>query len=120
MGNNPWVYIGVAVLIAVGIIGGVSALVGLAVTFAAKRYSKTVVERFLCEMSGMLPGTDCGECGCQSCRAFADALLTDGRKNICPYVNDGVAEELESCAARFQEILEDPAPPEKRRPRRLK
>ena len=64
----------------------------------------------------MLPGRNCGQCGCENCRNYAEALLNrDLDFDKCPYAAETSPEGLEACVERFWKIANDRAPVEKRR-----
>lgn len=116
MGTNPWTYIGITVLVAAACIIALSALISLTMSIFSKRTVNKTVDSFLWEIESKLPGRNCGECGCESCRVFAETVLNrDLAFDKCPYGAESLPEELEACADRFWKIAEDRAPVEKRR-----
>ena len=117
MGNNPWTYIGVIVVIATVAILGLGALVTVLMSVMSKRTVEGTVKAFLKEIEGMLPGKNCGQCGCESCAQYAHAVLNrDLACDKCPYVEEGKPQTLEACADRFWEIAEYTEPPSKKWP----
>ena len=117
MGNNPWAYIGVIILIATVAILAMAALIAIVMSAVSKRTVAGTVNAFLKELTGMLPGKDCGQCGCESCNAYAHGVLNrEVACDKCPYVQEGTAQALEACADRFWEIAEYTEPPSKKWP----
>ena len=116
MGSNPWTYIGLAVLIGGASIIALSALISFTMALFSRQTVNKTVENYLQELEDMLPGRNCGECGCESCRIYAEALLNrDLDFNKCPYASATSPEALEACVERFWKIANDRAPVEKRR-----
>lgn len=118
MVSNPWIYIiGFSVILVIGILL-VSLLFCLVVAKAATRHSDKIHASFIKEMTDLLPNRDCGQCGFESCAAYADAVLhTQAPEDACPYAKENTAEELENCRTRLQKLLEDPTPPKERKVR---
>ncbi len=64
----------VEILIAVGVLGGMGAILGLVLAAAAKVFA-TPEERKLEQLVEALPGANCGACGYPGCAAYAAAVL---------------------------------------------
>lgn len=115
MGSNPWTYIGIAVLAAAVCIIGLSAIITLIMSLFSNRTVNKTVEDHLRQIEKLLPGRNCGECGCENCRMYAEAALNrDLAFDKCPYGNEGLPEALEACVERFWKIANDRAPVDKR------
>ena len=116
MGTNPWVYIGLAVLIGSVCIIALSALISLIMSLLSNRKVNDTVDKYLRELEGMLPGKNCGQCGCENCRLFAEAALNrDLEFDKCPCGSEQLPQALEECVERFWKIANDRAPVDKRR-----
>ena len=63
-------------------------------------------------MEKLLPGENCGKCGCDSCRAYAERLIRGEEDDItlCTVGGAEVAEKLEACIGDLDQLL---APAEK-------
>lgn len=69
-------------------LGGMGAIAGLGLGFAARKFSVEVDER-LEEVIEALPGINCGACGFAGCRPCAEAInLGDAEVNACPVGGD--------------------------------
>lgn len=72
------------VFIAVATITGIALLAGLALGFASRRLpasNEPLVDR----VDGILPQTQCAQCGYAGCRPYAAAIVNDGEAiNLCP------------------------------------
>ncbi|MBQ6840301.1 MAG: hypothetical protein IJO45_06380 [Oscillospiraceae bacterium] len=116
MGTNPWTFIAIAVFGGAAGIIALSALISLTMSFFSGRTVNKTVDHFLLKLEGKLPGRNCGECGCENCRVYAEALLNrDMDFDKCPYGNQSLPEELEGIVDDFWKIANDRAPVEKRR-----
>lgn len=115
MGTNPWTYIGVAVLIAFVSITALAALISVIMAVVSNRTVNTNVQTFLREIEGMLPGKNCGKCGCKDCAGYAKAVLNREMDcDRCPLATEDAPKALEACADRFWKIAEDREPIKKR------
>lgn len=118
MGTNPWTYIFVFALAIVVFTLLVAVVQSFLISKVAVRYADKTHNSFVKEMTGLLPGKNCGACGYESCAAYAeDVLHTQAPENACPYAKEGTPEALEECRSRLHELLEDPTPPKERKPR---
>lgn len=71
MWDNPWLYVLFLIVLAVLIIMGLSFLVSLIVSVAARRYSAKTRDTYQKRIVALLPCDDCGECGYSGCQEFA-------------------------------------------------
>lgn len=84
----------IQVLIAVGVLGGMGAILG-GVLAAASQLFATDAEVQLERLIEALPGANCGACGYPGCAAYAQAVL-DGKAPIggCPVGKAPVADKM--------------------------
>jgi uncharacterized Fe-S cluster-containing protein len=61
-------------------------------------------------ISRLLPGYNCGECGCRSCREFAEAVKFPADLSLCPFMGQ---ERYEENRAKIEEQLSSQGPAEK-------
>lgn len=73
---NVWGYLGIGILVVAGFILLLAFLYNLGMVWFASRYSGKTIEKHLKKLEDVLPGTDCGACGCESCKAYAYAVFT--------------------------------------------
>ena len=69
------------ILIAIAILLGVSALLGLLLAVASK-FLKVEQDERIDKVIEMLPGYNCGACGKAGCAAFGEALVTGEVKAV--------------------------------------
>jgi len=111
MGENPIVYVGIFAAVAFGIVVAVSALVGISVAVAGRIVGNRNEKKYQMELRAMLPGLDCGQCGCESCDAYAKAVYYGVvSEDACVHGEEGLREALLECVNRLHKDLEDPAP----------
>lgn len=119
MGNNPWSYIALFTAVIAAIIIGSSVLSSWLVSVVARRFAKKTGAAFQRDAERLLPGKNCGDCGCQSCAEYANAVLhREAEETLCPHGEDNLPEELNACLARLDAMLSDPTPPKVRKRRR--
>jgi len=70
-----------AILIAVGVVLGISAILGLVLAIADK-YLSVAEDPRVGVVTGMLPGANCGGCGYPGCSGMADSIVNNGNKNL--------------------------------------
>ena len=69
------------VFIAVGILAGLGLLLGFGLAVAAKvLYVK--VDTRIEDITGILPGANCGACGFPGCAGFAEAIVNQTAENL--------------------------------------
>lgn len=112
MGTNPWTYILIFIVVIAAASILISVLIGLAVGFAAKRYGAKTTNKFQKELRRMLPGENCGQCGCEDCDAYALAVLYgNASESACPYGDEQLTLDMIACVDRMHKLMEDPMPP---------
>lgn len=72
---------GIDILIAVGVVLGISAVLGLLLAVASK-YLAVKEDPRLSVVTSMLPGANCGGCGFPGCSGMADSIVNGGNKNL--------------------------------------
>ncbi|MCL6615139.1 MAG: ferredoxin, partial [Firmicutes bacterium] len=63
-----------SVLVSLLLLGGLGALFGLLLAFAAKKFAVESDPR-IDEIERILPGANCGACGYPGCRGAAEAIV---------------------------------------------
>lgn len=82
------------IALAIAVLGGMGLLFGFGLAYIARRLAVAEDER-LQDILNILPGADCGACGCAGCRAFARELLAGSREpSGCVAGGRQVAEKL--------------------------
>lgn len=69
------------ILIAIGVVLGISAVLGFLLAVASK-YLAVKEDPRVAEVTNMLPGANCGGCGFAGCSGMADSLVNGGNKNL--------------------------------------
>ena len=69
------------ILIAIGVVLGISAVLGFLLAVASK-YLAVKEDPRVAEVTSMLPGANCGGCGFAGCSGMADSLVNGGIKNL--------------------------------------
>ena len=69
------------ILIAIGVVLGISAVLGFLLAVASK-YLAVEEDPRVGEVTSMLPGANCGGCGFAGCSGMADSLVNGGNKNL--------------------------------------
>ena len=69
------------ILIAIGVVLGISTVLGFLLAVASK-YLAVKEDPRIAEVTNMLPGANCGGCGFAGCSGMADSLVNGGNKNL--------------------------------------
>lgn len=109
-----WVLIFAAAVVAMVLI--ISLLIGISVAVAGRRYGDKLQSKHQKKIRDMLPGKNCGACGCENCDGFARAVLFGAvAENACPYGDEKLPENMIQVVNDMQKLMEDPKPPEGRK-----
>ena len=102
-----WGTILIVVVVAAAVIMTLSFLATLLIARFAHGYSEKVREQYLCKIREMLPGENCGGCGCETCAQYAYCVFY-GKADTdrCVKGDSELSAKLEQCVEEFQKILE--------------
>jgi Na+-translocating ferredoxin:NAD+ oxidoreductase RNF subunit RnfB len=71
-----WGYIIISAVVATAFILVLAVVTNLAISWFAERHSSRTLHKSVEGLEEMLPGKNCGKCGCESCAAYAMAVFT--------------------------------------------
>ena len=118
MGINPWLWV---LIFAVGfflLIAFLSFLIAHFVAIASRRYGDKLYNKHQQKIRSLLPGRNCGACGCTDCEEYARAVLFGiVAENACPYGGEDLPEKMLKVVQDMQKLMEDPKPPKRRKGR---
>jgi len=102
-----WGTILIVVVVAAALIMTLSFLATLLIARFARGYSEKVRKQYLRKIQDMLPGENCGGCGCETCAQYAHCVFY-GKADTdrCVKGDLELSSKLEQCVAEFQKILE--------------
>ena len=102
-----WKFIILAILFFTVFFIGTSWLANMAMAWAGKRYSEKTRNQYLEKLQKMLPGKNCGECGCETCKEYAGAVFY-GRldEDKCPYGKETLPEDMKKVVEEFLALLQ--------------
>lgn len=93
-----------------------SLLIAVCVAIASRRYGDKLHNKHQQKIRDMLPGKDCGACGCETCDGFARAVLFGvAAENACPYGEEDLPEKMIAVVNDMQKLMEDPKPVKRRK-----
>ena len=109
---NPWLVIFLIALALVACVMVFYMILSYIVVCVAKRHGEKIFQQYTDEMEKLLPGENCGKCGCESCRVYAQRLIRGEEDDItlCSIGGEEVAEKLKACIGDLDQLL---APAEK-------
>ncbi len=104
---NVWGYILIFVVVITALVLVLAILLNLITFWFAHRYSRKTIEKNLNAIKRLLPGKNCGACGCETCEEYAHAVFTchmdTGR---CAVGGEELQKQLDARMAHFQKVLE--------------
>ncbi len=99
-----------SIITAILIITGIALAAGLLLDLAARKLpgdSDQIVD----QVNGLLPQTQCAQCGYPGCRPYAEAIVSaDAAINLCPPGGDDTVRRLADLLGREPEPLEEATP----------
>ena len=115
---NPFV----VVLISILAVAACLLLFSMAFTWivlkVSDRYMSKKVDMYAENIVNLMPGTNCGKCGYDSCRECAKAMIRNQESpNACQKGSEDLEEKIFACIVDFQKLGEKPKEPERRRSR---
>ena len=104
---KTWGTILIFVVAATAIIIMLSLFASLLIARFARGYSEKTLKRYIRKIQEMLPGEDCGGCGCATCAEYAHCVFY-GKADAdrCVKGDPDLPPRLEQCVEEFQQILE--------------
>lgn len=86
----------------------------LMIAFSARRFSDKSIRVNRKELERLLPGKDCGECGCASCAEYAQAVFTLRKgTDCCTQGPSQLPQQLDARMERFLKMMENDTPKDK-------
>ncbi len=106
---NPWLVI---FLLALGLVGCIMifyVILSHIVIRVAKRHVEKTFRSYTEKMEQVLPGKNCGKCGCATCHAYAEKMVREGENDVtlCTEGNEEMREQLRGYI-RELELLAQP------------
>ena len=118
MGPNPVIWALIFGLAVSGLIILLSLLFGLCVALAGRNYGERLQRLYQNKIRQLLPGKNCGECGCETCDRYARGVLFGVEaENACPYADEDTPQQMLALVKEMQKLMEDPKPIPKRKKR---
>ena len=104
---NPWLVI---FLLAVALVAAVMVfymILSYIVITVAKRHGEKLFQKYTAEMEQLLPGKNCGKCGCTDCHMYAERLVRGMEYDVtlCREGGDDLPEKLNACIADLENLV---------------
>ena len=111
---NPWLVI---LLLALGVVACVMIfymILSYIVLKVARNHGEKIFKKYTDELEQLLPGKNCGKCGCANCRAYAEQLVRGGEDDftLCAVGGDDLPDQLKACIAELEELVKPAETPE--------
>ncbi len=103
---NVWGYLIVGVVLFSAFIIVLTLLYNAGMMYFASKFARDTIDKHIKLLEKELPGKNCGQCGCESCIAYAHAVFTCHKEaDLCVPGGEKVAEKLKAHMANFEKIL---------------
>ena len=108
---NPWGYVAIAAVCATAFILLLSFGFNWLIVWFAGRYSEKTLNKSVKDIEKMLPGKNCGKCGCKDCAAYAMEVFTYSKEtDRCTEGAEDLSQRMDAYMKDFQEILVNDTP----------
>lgn len=108
---NPWVYVAIVAVCATAFILLLSFGFNWLMVWFAGRYSEKTLNKSIKDIEKMLPGKNCGKCGCESCAAYAMEVFTYRMEtDRCTEGAEDLPERMDAYMKAFQDSLVNDTP----------
>ena len=113
---ETWLVLLLVVAIAAVMILGLSFLSSVVIMGASKRYFAKERQQDAQKIQEGLPGSDCGQCGLESCSAYAlDCAKNRDFVKQCPYLDPAVKTQMEEAFAEREQLWQQRLEQEQKR-----
>lgn len=108
---SPWVFILImAVCITVFIIL-LTLLSSVMIGHAAHKHSEKAMDANIRALEKMLPGKNCGACGCKTCAEYAkEVFICSMDADKCVHGSEGLPQRMNAQVEKFLKEMEDNTP----------
>lgn len=108
---NAWISLPLIIIAATAFILILAGASSLIVSRCAGNHSKKTLEKNLDQLEKMLPGKNCGACGCESCAAYAEAVFTHQMDtDCCPHGTEDLSKRMDTHMENFLKSIENNTP----------
>lgn len=108
---SVWVYVVLFVLGTTTLILGLAAFFNFSVTAYAHRRASKIMDNHIVMLARLLPGKNCGACGCDTCEEYARGIFSCRMEsNLCSQGDSELPDKLNKCMDEFQRILDGEKP----------
>ena len=106
-----WGTIGLAVVCVTAFILLLATAANLFISWSARQYSGKTLNKTLTELEQMLPGKNCGACGCATCKEYAHGVFSYKMEtDRCPEGGPELPQKLDAYMEAFQKLLINDTP----------
>ena len=118
MGSNPVIWALIFGVVVSGIVVALSLLFAFCVALAGRSYGEKLQRQYQSKIRQLLPGKDCGGCGCENCDCYARGVLFGVEsENACIHADEDTPQQLLALVKELHQLMEDPKPIPKRKKR---
>jgi Na+-translocating ferredoxin:NAD+ oxidoreductase RNF subunit RnfB len=108
---NPWEFILITVVCIVVFIVILAFLGSAMIGRAARKHSEKKMDANIRALEKMLPGKNCGACGCETCEEYAKAVfICSMDPDKCVHGAEDLPQRMEAQVRLFLKDLEDNTP----------
>ena len=105
---NPWFFIFLLVIMIAGFLILMTLLSSVMISMAARRHSEKTRNKTVAALKKMLPGNNCGACGCETCEEYAMSIFTCNMDtDRCTRGGEDLSRRLSERMEKFLKEMED-------------
>lgn len=103
---NVWGYLIIGIVVLSAFIIVLTLLYNAGMMYFASKFARDTIDKHIKLLEKELPGKNCGQCGCESCIAYAHAVFTCHKEaDLCTPGGPEVTEKLKAHMDSFEKIL---------------
>ena len=109
---NPWLIILLAAIILVACVMGFYVILTQIILFIARRHVDKTLKKYTERAEAILPGINCGKCGCSTCHEYAKAMVHGQEEDLtrCTEGGEEVVAKLKECLGELDKLTAPEAP----------
>ena len=108
---SPWVFILIMVVCITVFIILMTLLSSVMIGHAARKHSEKTMDVNIRALEKMLPGKNCGACGCETCAEYAkEVFICSMDPDKCVHGPEDLPQRMEAQVKNFLKELEDNTP----------
>lgn len=108
---SPWVFIFITVVCIAAFLILLTLLSSVMIGRAARKHSEKAMDANIRALEKMLPGKNCGACGCETCAEYAkEVFICSMDADKCVHGSENLPQRMNAQVEKFLKEMEDNTP----------